>query len=94
MAQINQALGMKSATYGRYAQTHAGILFDGSQLLEVLDDVVASGAVFQPAVMPVHSWQGFTWDDTSQAVAVALVMQQFIDAGVEVWLRFAHEANY
>ena len=38
---------------GYYAQAHSGQKFDGGQLLAVKDDVVASGAIFEPAVMPV-----------------------------------------
>jgi hypothetical protein len=37
---------------GYYAQAPCGKTFDGSQLNAVKSDVVASGAIFQPAVMP------------------------------------------
>lgn len=94
MSQINEWIDGKSAFYGYYAQAHSGTTFDGSQLLSVLNDVKASGAVFQPAVMPTGGWQGLTASDNSQAVAIAKVMKKFTDEGIEVWLRFAHEVNW
>ena len=52
MAQLNSLLGGgKASTYGYYAQI-GGSSWDGSQLLQVLDDVKASGAIFEPAIMP------------------------------------------
>jgi len=94
MAQINQAMGAKSAAYGWYAQAHSGTLFDGSQLLVMMDDVKACNCVFQPAIMPVGGWKGLTKKDNSQAVAIAKVLKKFTDQGIPVWLRFAHEMNY
>lgn len=70
MAQLNSDLGTKSSAYGFYAQAHSGTTFDGSQLLNVIDDVKACNCVFQPAVMPVGGWKGLTSDDNSQAVAM------------------------
>ncbi|KAF2439339.1 glycoside hydrolase family 26 protein [Karstenula rhodostoma CBS 690.94] len=90
MAQINDKLGAKASTYGWYAQiTSSG--FDGSQLLAVKDDIVASGAVFVASVMPSVNFNQITPDIASQ---VAAVMKQFTDAGVTVWLRYAHEMNW
>lgn len=90
MAQINGALGAQSSTYGWYAQiTSSG--FDGSQLLAVKEDVVASGAVFVASVMPSIDFSAVTEDVANQ---VASVMKQFTDAGVTVWLRYAHEMNW
>lgn len=94
MVDINSWISTKSAFYGWYAQAQSGTTFDGSQLLAVLDDVKASGAIFQPAVMPTGGWEGLTASDNSQAVAIANVMKQFTDQGIEVWLRFAHEVNW
>lgn len=94
MAQLNAALGSRSAGYGWYAQATSGTTFDGSQLLAVIDDVKACNCVFQPAVMPTGGWKGLTENDNSQAVAIAKVMKQFTDEGIPVWLRFAHEMNY
>lgn len=76
-----------SSTYGYYAQTHPGVVWNGNQLLWNKDDIVASNAIFEPAVMPATSWQGYTDSDNSQAVAVAKVMAKFTDAGVDVRLR-------
>jgi len=94
MAQLNSAWGGNAATYGWYAQAHSGTPFDGSQLLQVMDDLKASGAIFEPAVMPVGGWQGLTGSDNSQAVAICNVMKKFTDEGIEVRLRFAHEVNW
>ena len=90
MADINGKLGAKSATYGWYAQI-TGNGFDGQQFLAIKDDIVASGAVFVASVMPYIDFSAVTPDVASQ---VAAVMKQFTDAGVTVWLRYAHEMNY
>ncbi|KAF3010836.1 hypothetical protein E8E13_008790 [Curvularia kusanoi] len=90
MTQINEKLGAKASTYGWYAQiTSSG--FDGSQLLAMKEDVVASGAVFVASVMPTVNFNTITEDVAQQ---VASVMKQFTDAGVTVWLRYAHEMNW
>ncbi|KAM3065821.1 hypothetical protein ACMFMG_009955 [Clarireedia jacksonii] len=90
MAQINDKLGGKASTYGWYAQISSST-FTGSQLLQRLDDVVASGAVFQPAIMPSIPFSQISSDVADQ---VASVLKQFTSKGVEVWLRFGHEMNY
>lgn len=53
MAELNSAMGMTSSAYGYYAQAQSGTDFDGSQLKNRLDDILAAGGVFQPA-MYVH----------------------------------------
>lgn len=57
-----------------------------------MSDVVASGAVFVPAVMPT----GVRFSEINETVGqeIASVLSQFTSQGVEVWLRFAHEVNY
>lgn len=90
MAQINEKLGAKASTYGWYAQITSSD-FDGSQLLAVKEDVIASGAVFVASVMPMINFNLVTKDVANQ---VASVMKQFTDAGVTVWLRYAHEMNW
>ena len=57
-----------------------------------MSDVVASGAVFIPAIMPT----GVRFSDINETVGqqIASVLNQFTSQGVEVWLRFAHEVNY
>lgn len=45
---INNGLGVKSSFLGWYAQLPETGEWDGSQLLSELDDVVESGAIFQP----------------------------------------------
>jgi hypothetical protein len=73
MVQLNALMGQgNAATYGYYAQAKSGTPFDGGQLLAVMDDVKASGAIFEPAVMPTGGWQGLTADDDSQACARSL----------------------
>ncbi|KAF2796906.1 glycoside hydrolase family 26 protein [Melanomma pulvis-pyrius CBS 109.77] len=90
MAQINSGLGAKSSAYGWYAQIRSST-FDGSQLLAVKDDIVASGAVFVASIMPSVNFNQITPEVAQQ---VAAVLKKFTDDGVEVWLRFAHEMNW
>jgi hypothetical protein len=95
--------GNKHATFGYYAQAYESAPFDGvrvtlmlfqsnkslqNQLYYIMPDLLASGAIFEPAVMPVGSWAGFTKSNNSQAILVAKVMRDFTDAGIEVRLRF------
>ncbi|PWN32426.1 uncharacterized protein FA14DRAFT_125500 [Meira miltonrushii] len=103
MADINTVLSQgakgvgntyRSATFGWYAQVYPGLPFKGEQLLKIKDDVIKSGAIFEIAIMPLRSYDGFTAQDPSQAIAVAKVLQQFTQAGVQVRLRFGHEMNY
>ncbi|CAI7587570.1 unnamed protein product [Penicillium pancosmium] len=90
MTQLDSALGAKICGYGWYSQISSSS-YDGAQLTDILNDVVSSGAVFQPAVMPTLQLDSFTASTASQ---VAAVLKQFTDRGVEVWLRFGHEMNY
>lgn len=103
MADINNVLSQgakdvgttyRSATYGWYAQVYPGLPFKGEQLLKIKDDVIKSGAIFETAIMPLQSYDGFTAQDPSQAIAVAKVLQEFTQAGVKIRLRFGHEMNY
>ena len=48
-AEINSAMGVQGAAQGWYAQARSGVAFVGEQLLWRMDDIVASGGVFQPA---------------------------------------------
>lgn len=59
MAELNSWTNSKSAFYGYYAQAQSGSTFDGSQLLAVIDDVKASGAIFQPGTLSIEraSWR-------------------------------------
>lgn len=38
---------------------------------------------------PVHGYSGFMRNDTAQLEATINVLRTFVDAGVDVWLRFA-----
>ena len=38
---------------------------------------------------PVHGYNGFMRNDTAQLEATINVLRTFVDAGVDVWLRFA-----
>ncbi|KAF6241890.1 hypothetical protein HO173_000602 [Letharia columbiana] len=91
MSHINGDSGKKASTYGRYSQI-SSVPYTGDQLTSVMSDVVASGAVFIPAIMPT----GLKFADISTDVAnqIASVLEKFTSQGVEVWLRFAHEVNY
>jgi hypothetical protein len=90
MKQINSALGGKASTYGYYSQITSST-YDGHQLLDVLSDVVSSGAVFQPAIMPKIPFSKIT---TGIASDIANVLAKFTSQNVEVWLRFGHEMNW
>lgn len=91
MSKINGDTGKKASTYGRYSQMGSTTSYTGDQLLSVMDDVVSSGAVFVPSIMPT----GPTFAEISTDIAsdIANVLNQFTSKGVEVWLRFAHEVN-
>ncbi|KAL9036492.1 MAG: hypothetical protein Q9214_006108 [Letrouitia sp. 1 TL-2023] len=91
MTTINGDTGKKASTYGRYSQI-SELPYTGDQLLGAMSDVVASGAVFVPAIMPT----GIKFSQITPAVAqqIATVLNKFTSQGVEVWLRFAHEVNY
>lgn len=41
----------------------------------------------------MHGFDGFQANDTAQLDAMIGVIKQFVDGGVTVWLRFAHEFN-
>jgi hypothetical protein len=92
MSDINSKLGtgVKASTYGWYA--HIGDSgFNAGQLTEVLADVIASKAVFQPAVMPNIPLSQITSEIGND---ILTCLEQFTSAGVEVWLRFGHEMNW
>ncbi|GAA5891140.1 hypothetical protein JCM8208_002516 [Rhodotorula glutinis] len=93
IGDIESSMGQKTSAQGWYAQAQSGTLFDGSQF-KWRKDQILSGGVFQPAVMPTGGWWGLKYEDNQQAVAICKVMKEYTDAGLEVWLRFAHEVNY
>lgn len=94
MAKLNSLLGGgKASTYGYYAQV-SGSTWDGSQLLQVLDDVKASGAIFEATVMPTGGWSsGYFGDNTQLAQDIGKVIKRFTDEGIEVRVRFGHEVS-
>ncbi|KAN0065300.1 hypothetical protein ACQY0O_001135 [Thecaphora frezii] len=96
MAELNRLLGTSgnSATYGWYAQTYPNQVFTGNQYLWQKKDIIASGAVLEAAVMPIGGYEGLSESDNSRAVQICSVMKTFVDAGVEVRLRFGHEVNW
>jgi hypothetical protein len=71
---IKSINGKRPAVFGWYAQVVAGTPFDGSQLFEVMDDLKASKAVFSPAIMPQGGWDGFKYNDNSQAVRMSVTI--------------------
>ena len=88
---MNSRRRLTQPSYGRYSQMGSTTSYTGDQLLSVIDDVVSSGAVFVPSIMP----EGLTFAQISTDIAsdIANVLNQFTSKGVEVWLRFAHEVN-
>lgn len=95
LSAINAMMPAKSVFYGRYAQVSNGKTFDGSQLYQVLDDVKKTGSILAASVMPYGTWDGLTYKDNRNAVAIAKVCKDIQEKhGVEVWLRFAHEMNW
>ncbi|MCJ1454462.1 hypothetical protein MMC28_004815 [Mycoblastus sanguinarius] len=92
MSTINGNTGKQASTYGWYSQITT-LPYDGSQLLDsdLMNDVVSSGAVFVPAIMPTNvKFADITEDVGTQ---IAEVLEQYTSKNVEVWLRFAHEVN-
>ena len=77
-------------SYGYYSQITT-TPYTGSQLTGIMTDVVNSGAVFVPAIMPEIP---FTQITSTVAQQILAVCEQFTNKGVEVWLRFGHEMNY
>lgn len=57
LSEIDEGLEIKSSFLGWYAQLPESGEWDGSQLLSELDEVVASGAIFQPGGL------GSRWDN-------------------------------
>ncbi|KAK4075555.1 CAZyme family GH26 [Trichoderma harzianum] len=92
MTEINARLGANGATYGMYSHLDSQ-QYNGYELMEEFDDVVNSGAIFVPSVMPVLA-QGFVGITKDVAYQVADVMRKFTERGVRVWLRFGHEMNW
>ncbi|GAA5932681.1 hypothetical protein JCM1841_006936 [Sporobolomyces salmonicolor] len=90
MSDITSGPEIKSSFYGCYQKRGIGT----AQLMSQMSDIKSCSCIFQPAVMPTTGWTGLTSSDNSQALAIAKVMQQFTNEGIEVWLRFAHEVNY
>lgn len=57
-----------------------------------MSDIIASGAVFVPAIMPTGL--DFSQIDSKIAAQIASTVSKFTSKGVMVFLRFAHEMNY
>jgi beta-mannanase len=95
MAEINTATGQKAATYNVYSQITTTNVNDGSYDGNdqwPTSDIISSGAVLIASLMPeVSSWDDIT---TGLAESIASFFQTtFLEKGVTVWLRFAHEMN-
>ena len=92
MGSINDDTGKKACTYGQYSQITSDS-YDDSQLTGVMSDLLSSGAVFVPAIMPT----GVSFSDVASGdlpSQIATTVQKFTSQGITVWLRFAHEMNY
>jgi len=91
MPPITNALGAKACFYGLYAQVTSAA-WDDSQLTSRMSDIKASGAILQASIMPTKV--RFSQVDAALAGKIAATCKKFTDAGVPVWLRFAHEFNW
>lgn len=92
LTMINKATSMKASTYGIFSQITNASSYDGHQLLNRFDEIKSTGAVLIANIMPT----GLKFSEVGPSIAadIAAVVQTFTDAGVEVWVRFAHEMNY
>lgn len=92
MKETNERLGAISSTYGMYSHINSQN-YNPYELMEEFEDVVSSGAVFVPSVMPVLQ-AGFTAINSDVASQIAQAMRAFTDRGVVVWLRYGFEMNW
>lgn len=69
----------------------ASTYFDGKEVMPYVDYLKGTGAIAVLSIMPVYGWGGLTSDDNTQALQTVKVLQKFVDAGIEVYLRFGHE---
>ena len=93
ISTINSILGKPNACFqGHFSHITSSTSYDGSDLTSKMADIVSSGAVLQAAIQPTGVT--FAQVDANLAAQIAAVLQKFTDQGVQVWLRFAHEANW
>ncbi|CAD6580278.1 MAG: hypothetical protein CYPHOPRED_001178 [Cyphobasidiales sp. Tagirdzhanova-0007] len=102
LQEIDTAVGIPSFAVGGYAHQDnstyipgdPSTYFNGSEIMPFLQQALVANATFVASVEPVHGYGGFTADDSTNLDALIDVLQQFVDAGVVVWLRWAHEFNW
>lgn len=80
------------SSYGTYAQIDDKGSFV-NQMTSVKNDVVASKAVWTISLMPTISG-GFKAVTDAHCQKAASIIQDYVNSGVEVWLRFGHEMNW
>lgn len=102
LQELNAATVLPAVAVGAYANIEARTYvpgditthFNGSEFLPYLQQAIEGEAIFVASVLPVHGYNGFMRNDTAQLEATINVLRTFVDAGVDVWLRFAHEFNW
>ena len=94
LSTITSAMNNEKPCFaGYYAQITSSSSWDGSQLTGKINDVKAGGApypIFVASVMPSIPMS----EIPNVAGSITTVMKQLTDAGLTVWLRFAHEMNW
>lgn len=76
-------------SYG-YNPQISGLPYIGEQFDSIKGDIVQSGTVFIPVIMPTK----FKFLDITSIVADQIVLERFTSQGIELWLRSAHEMNW
>lgn len=102
LQELDAATGSPAVAVGAYANVEARTYipedpathFDGADFLPFLQQAIDGQAIFVASILPVHGYGGFQPNDTRQIEATINVLRNFVNAGVEVWLRFGHEANW
>lgn len=97
--EVNAAAGLPAFAFGGYAHQDAYLYdsedpstyFNGSELMPYLQEAIETKAIFVASIAPVHGYAGFTANDTNNLDGMINILSQFVEGGVEVWLRWAHE---
>ena len=93
LTDITSALNNEKPCFAGYYAQITSSSWDGSQLTSKINEVKASGApypIFVASVMPYIKMSVVP----SAAPSITKVMNELTDAGLTVWLRFAHEMNW
>ena len=93
LSTITSALNNEKPCFAGYYAQITSTSWDGSQLTGKINDVKAGGAPYPIFVASVQPFIPFS-EVPSAASSITSVMKQLTDAGLTVWLRFAHEMNW